>query len=447
MENRAKTHNPGFFNIAIITLSILFWAFVSTNLTLAQNNDGVQNGSDENELKSKIEEKTTAIKQIEAEIEAYQKELENIGGQKESLQNEIKQLDVTRKKLIADISLTETKISRANLKMEQLTSEIGVKTDNLEVSRRALAESLRIINETEQLSMPEIFLTSGSLGQFADKINELAGFENGVQNHINELKETKKVLEDDRLDTIQIRKELVTLKNQLAGQQRVVEYNKSQTNKLLSETKNSESNYKKLLDERVAKRDAFERELLDYESQLKLLTDPSSIPEPQHGLLGWPVTNVKITQLFGNTEFAKSHSYVYNGQGHNGVDFGAPTGTNIKAAATGTVVGTGDTDVVCPNASYGKWILIEHNFGLSTLYAHLSVINVNEGDAVNAGETIGFSGNTGYSTGPHLHFTVYATQGVVIADRKSKVCLGTYRMPLADLRAYLNPLLYLPDLP
>jgi murein DD-endopeptidase MepM/ murein hydrolase activator NlpD len=127
------------------------------------------------------------------------------------------------------------------------------------------------------------------------------------------------------------------------------------------------------------------------------------------------------------------------------VDFGIPTGTAVLSSASGIVKGTGDTDAVCPGASYGKWVLIEHPFGLSTLYAHLSVIQVNEGTDVSAGSVIGYSGDTGYSTGPHLHYTVYATQGVKITERKSRVCKGSYRMPLADLRAYLNPLSYLPE--
>ncbi|HEY4508236.1 MAG TPA: M23 family metallopeptidase, partial [Candidatus Paceibacterota bacterium] len=109
----------------------------------------------------------------------------------------------------------------------------------------------------------------------------------------------------------------------------------------------------------------------------------------------------------------------------------------------GTVKGAGNTDTVCPGASYGKWVLIEHANGLSTLYAHLSLIKVSEGQEVATGETVGYSGETGYATGPHLHFTVYATQGVRIMNRKSAVCGGTYRMPIADLKAYLNPLKYL----
>jgi murein DD-endopeptidase MepM/ murein hydrolase activator NlpD len=162
-------------------------------------------------------------------------------------------------------------------------------------------------------------------------------------------------------------------------------------------------------------------------------------------MLQWPLTSIKVTQQFGDTEFSRANPGVYNGKGHNGTDFGAPIGTPILSAQSGTIEGIGDTDKTCPGASYGKWVLIRHKNGLSTLYAHLSLIRVEEGQEIETGQTIGYIGMTGYTTGPHLHFTVYATAGVKIVDRKSAVCGGTYHMPIADLRAYLNPLLYLPS--
>lgn len=117
------------------------------------------------------------------------------------------------------------------------------------------------------------------------------------------------------------------------------------------------------------------------------------------------------------------------------------------SAQDGVVMGVGDTDQACKKASYGKWVLIKHNNGLATLYGHLSVINVKAGQTVSAGEQIGLSGATGYVTGPHLHFTVIASDAVKIfgpTEYKSRTC-GTYMvMPYAPLNAYLNPLNYLP---
>ena len=89
---------------------------------------------------------------------------------------------------------------------------------------------------------------------------------------------------------------------------------------------------------------------------------------------------------------------------------------------------------------YGKWIVVRHSTGLSTLYAHLSLTTVNIGDSVESGQVIGYSGNTGFTTGPHLHFGVYVTKGLQTIESKS--CPGII-IPYAAFNAYLNPLSYL----
>lgn len=89
--------------------------------------------------------------------------------------------------------------------------------------------------------------------------------------------------------------------------------------------------------------------------------------------------------------------------GYNSVDFGAPVGTPVYAANAGTVIVAKPTGY---NGGYGSYVVIEHSNGTQTLYAHLSKVSVAEGDTVTKGERIGSSGNTGRSTGPHLHFEV-----------------------------------------
>ena len=85
---------------------------------------------------------------------------------------------------------------------------------------------------------------------------------------------------------------------------------------------------------------------------------------------------------------------------HNGIDIAAPTGTGVYAYASGTVIS------VSQNNTLGKYIAIDHGNGLVTRYLHLSKFNVNKGDKVGTGDRIGSVGNTGYSTGSHLHFEV-----------------------------------------
>ena len=401
----------------------------------------------ESELTGLIEERNNAIESLEAEIAKYQGELKQLDGAKKSLQNEIRALDLTRKKLAADLSVTENKIDRTNYQLESLSTDITDKEGRIKDDRAAIAQSLRIVNTYDRHSFVENLLAAESFASAWDDVDAMKSLQISLQTRIEALDAIKSGLVDKQAESTKIKNQLTALRVQLSNQKKVIDYNTKEKNALLSATKNSETNYQKILKEKQALRDAFEQELLEFESELKLLKDPSSIPEAKLGTLSWPLDSVFITQYFGNTKFAQENPLLYNGRGHNGIDLRASIGTPIQAAQSGEVTGIGNTDAVCPGASYGKWVLVRHTNGLSTLYAHLSVISVSVGDQISGSSVIGYSGNTGYSTGPHLHFTVYATQGVEIMDRKSRVCGGTYTMPIADLRAYLNPLSYLPKLP
>lgn len=89
--------------------------------------------------------------------------------------------------------------------------------------------------------------------------------------------------------------------------------------------------------------------------------------------------------------------------GNNGVDIAAPLGTPVVASAGGTVIIARSSGW---NGGYGLYVVISHSNGTQTLYAHLSSVNVSVGDTVSKGQVIGKVGNTGKSTGPHLHFEV-----------------------------------------
>ena len=108
----------------------------------------------------------------------------------------------------------------------------------------------------------------------------------------------------------------------------------------------------------------------------------------------WPVQG-RISGRFGNQR-------VYNGKpgsAHSGMDIAAPTGTPVKAPAAG-VVTFADPDLYLT----GGTILLDHGFGISSNFLHLSRIDVKVGDRIEQGQTIGAVGSTGRSTGPHLHW-------------------------------------------
>ncbi|MBX4210465.1 peptidoglycan DD-metalloendopeptidase family protein [Candidatus Parcubacteria bacterium] len=394
------------------------------------------------ELQQKIAERNSTIAQLEKEIAQYQDQIKQTGLAQKTLQNTLKQLKITQDKLKAELAVTGDKIESTNDTIESLTQDISDKEQKIVRNLDAIRSGLQEIDQTDANSMLENLLTGTSLSDVWNDVETETRFQVMVKNSLDETKTLKKDLEVKKSSVQLQKKQLVNLRSDLSDKKQVIEISQKTQADLLSATKNKESEYKKILADKQAKRAAFEKELLEYESQLHFAIDPKSLPAIGSGVLKWPLDSITITQYFGNTDFAKSTA-AYGGKGHNGVDFAAAIGTRILAAADGIVEGTGNTDLVCPGASYGKWVFIRHNNGLSTLYGHLSLIKVTPGQSVHVGDIIGYSGNTGFTTGPHLHFTVYATQGVRITQQKSQVCGGIYTMPVADLKGYLNPLLYL----
>lgn len=109
-----------------------------------------------------------------------------------------------------------------------------------------------------------------------------------------------------------------------------------------------------------------------------------------------PVAGYSINSVFGPRRLPGEAE-----RQHDGVDIAAPQGTGVYTAAEGRVVRTGDD-----TAGYGRFVEVQHPNGMSTLYGHLSRIDVASGDTLAAGDRIGLVGSTGRSTGPHLHFEV-----------------------------------------
>ena len=190
------------------------------------------------------------------------------------------------------------------------------------------------------------------------------------------------------------------------------------------------------------------RDLQTYEAELVYILDPSRLPKKGSGVLSWPVEDPFITQGFGLTDFARNGAYGYtNGSPnpHRGIDFRASVGTPLLAAAPGTVRDAVDMDKTPGCYSYGKWILVDHDNGLSTLYAHLSVINVSPGQVVETGEIVGYAGQSGFATGPHLHFTVFDRDAVKVDQFTWSNGCKNAKIAYAPYEAYLNPLSYLPQ--
>ena len=417
--------------------------------------------ADITDLKNQIADRNNQINEIERQIAEYQRQLEVVGSEKKSLQSAIATLDISRNKLAADIRITENRIGNANLTLQELSYEITNNENIISNHKDVIVKSIREIHKASAQTLIEQLLSEAKVSDIWTETGILLQFQDALQASVISIKQVQTALAGDKDSEERKKRELAALKSELSSEKYGLDINKREKDTLLTQTKNEESAYQKLIQDKEEARKDFERDLAALQSELQVTIDPSSIPKVGSGTLKWPFAadfmqqcktreswygNIFcITQYFGHTAFAATQP-AYDGRGHSGIDFGVVTGTPIEAALAGVITATGNTDQYKGCYSYGKWVLIKHANGLSTLYAHMSDIAVSPEQRVSTGDVIGYSGNTGYSTGPHLHFTVFATQAVKIVRvgdvKKTKGCPDA-RVPAAGYEAYLNPLPYL----
>lgn len=396
------------------------------------------------ELRTKIDGNRSEIQKIESEIKQYEQQLTEVQGEKQTLQSAVNALDVSRKKTSASIQLTQSKISSTQSKIVSLSEQIDDKLTRIQSGKAGLAQSLRSMNAEEDYSLIELLFRTSNLASAWSAVDSLQQFQTVVSGHVDELQDVRQTLETTKDEREGEQRTLEAQKEELDSQKYSLDINRKEKSTLLTQTKSKESEYQKILEQKRTAKEEIEAEISAYEAQLKYVLDPSSLPTAGEGVLLYPLSSVYITQYFGNTSFASTGAY--NGQGHNGIDFRAVVGTPVYAAQSGVVMDTGNTDAVAGCYSYGKWVLIKHDNGLATLYGHLSTISVTAGERVVAKQRIGYSGNTGYSTGPHLHFSVFVGSQVRVVrmgDIKTKTNCANARVPVAPTEAYLNPLNYL----
>ena len=399
-------------------------------------------------LRKQIKQRENRIQKTEEEIKGINSELNIIYKKKDTLQGEIKKLTLTNKKNEAQIQVAEEAVQKGKLEIESLDSSIDNNEENLKTLHAVLKKNYRRTNEFElQGNETLLMLHTSSLFEIIKRIEETDRYSEALRKHVNLLASETEDLQENKEKAAVERSEMQRQQKELEDRRRI--YNLSIANKktLVNRTKNDETSYQKLLREKQKERLELQQEIYEYESQIEYLYDPTTVPPPKKGLLRMPFTiPVRVTQLFGETAFARANALRYGKPFHDGIDFGLPSGTKLVASADGIIVGTGNTDLVRTCQSWGKWVMIKHGFGLTTLYAHLSLIKAALGQKVKAGELIGYSGNTGFSTGPHLHLGVYDSKGIRVVPYE-EVSRGTrcrgLLVPVAAQDARINPEKYL----
>lgn len=401
MVQQNKNLYTSLFFVALLCGSVLF----SVLPTYAEDSSVTQLTDAQ---KKELEKKESQRKAIIAEKKAYLQiiALKNRAGA--TFSDQIASLEAQINKLELEIDINKETATDLEGDISSLSLRIIEKEELFNYQKQLLSELMRMYYSDYSDEKAVFVFSSDETLSFLNQENWTTQVSDKVSDLLSSVQALKASLIEERVSLENKKKEADEIHIKLSAQDEYLEATKDNKAYLLTKTQAEIKKYDTLVDNLQKQQEALESEIEDIEAGKidQLVGLPSG-----NGQLAYPVKSPRITQGYGKTKFSKT---AYKSGMHNGIDFGGASGTTIMAAADGKVIGTGDLDTYKNGKhygyAYGKWIAIDHGNGLVTLYGHLRKISVSSGKSVDKGEKIGEMGNTGFSTGSHLHFTVYASK-------------------------------------
>ncbi len=387
------------------------------------------------EQKEALDDRQDELDDIKAKIKAYKDIVDLKQRQGAALGDQIEGLEAQVKSLELQMNLNQKTLAEIQSEVQILKERINQKEEFIVKQRGILSEIMRGYYDDQSALIPTEFIVNASRMTNPLQQSEWTS-ETGakVSEVLVSLKSLRKSLLSEHAALIEKEKHVDTLRLQLEEQDARLESTKESKEQLLAKTQSEVQKYDALVDDLEKQREEIEDEIESLEAGKIDALDTKDLPAFSKGTLSYPLKKITITQSYGKTSFAKKSKFYKSGF-HNGVDFGIPSGTSVLAAADGKVIAIGNNG----RYAYGRYIAVDHGNGLVTMYGHLSSVTKKLGDKVKRGDTIAKSGNTGNSTGPHLHFTVFSAKSFDVVP--SKVVKSLRDIPVG---ATVNPRVYLP---
>ncbi len=404
-------------------LLLLFFLGGAVVAPVLASSDSITNLSQQkSDLQDQYDNLTAKIKAYNQIIDLKQRQGATLSDQMIGLQAQIDKLQL-------EIDDTTQKIATLQEQIHTLSVRVAEQSVLIERQKKMLSELMRIYytNYTGD-ALPLLFTSTETLLYFKNE-DWTADVSNKVAELLSSVKALRDSLTVEQAEVTAKKQQVEALSQNLAIRNQSLVAAKKDKAALLMKTQADATKYGNLVDDLQKQRDDIEQEIQDLEAGKS--GDISGMPSALHGLLAYPVKEVTVSQGYGKTSYSKK---AYKSGMHNGLDFAGSYGTTLYAAGSGKVIGTGNLG----RYAYGKWVAIDHGNGMVTLYGHMSSISVSEGDKVSKGDKIGNMGSTGYSTGNHVHFTVFSKNSYEVVESSTVKGL---KIPIG---ATVNPSIYLP---
>ena len=332
---------------------------------------------------SKVVQRATAeLRRIEALIPAAQRRLQNAQGNLRVAFRRESAAEAEIKKINRAQVVVRVRIAKAEARVRELQLQVG------QIARRLYQEG--------PLAIIGILFQADSLGEFTGRLGAAQALARARGASVDELEIVRAGLLEDKAELERLFERARVQEEKAAAARREAQAARAEAKAARDELAKLQAQRKAAVLKAQKQRDAVKREydkIRAEQRRIEALIRGEKNVGVFAGTLIWPTAG-RISAYPG----PRRHPVYGYRSCHTGLDIAAPTGTAIKAAAAGRIV-------TARSSVYGLYAVVYHGSDVATMYAHMTRFAVTSGQ-VSQGQTIGFVGSTGYSTGPHLHFEV-----------------------------------------
>lgn len=331
-------------------------------------------------------------------------EIKGLSSKIEGYETQVAALRAEERQAEQRLAAKQAELDQAEAEVQAAYRELKILAARLKRSLKVLSDRLVAIYQGGPSDMSELVLTSKSYGDLIQRSTYLEQIQSRDENIVGRVRDLR---DQQKATVVRLKKAKDTIqsaRDEIAAEERNLETARAAVESQQSELKSARSERRAALsevDSEVNHLEEIEADLqAKIQEQINAASGVSVLPagpmsSPSAAGLIWPVSGT-LTSGFGGRSSPGGVGSTF----HEGIDIAVPEGTPIRAAKGGTVI------MASYNGGYGNYTCVDHGSGLSTCYAHQSGFAVSSGQRVSQGQVIGYSGNTGASTGPHLHFEV-----------------------------------------
>ncbi|MDF2880657.1 MAG: peptidase [Clostridiaceae bacterium] len=357
-----------------------------------------------------INNQQNKLNDVNNSINSKKQKVDTINKTSADTQKQLSDIDVQVNEVSKKLVSLNSKVNDLNTEINNSQKLIQQHEDSLRKEDELFKSRIRAMYKSGSIAYVDIILESKSFSDILSRIEMITRIINYDTNLMNSIKTNKKFVENKKAQLQSQKNSYVKIKAEVDSEQSTLEAKSNEKKALMASLQSDKQSYEKLIAEE-------ESESQSITAMIKKLKDEAAKAQQQNnsspGSGRGTVTPVSSGKFFCVTGTGypitsgfgwRRHPVLNEMKFHSGIDIGVPMGTPIHALTDGVVEYAGVM------SGYGNVVMINHG-NIISLYAHNSSLAVSVGQAVKGGQLISYSGNTGLSSGPHLHFEIRDSNG------------------------------------